>query len=158
MWGASQRALVHRQHKPDPSVFPADIAKTGDFTCDVAPKNIDRHHVTQLQPHLGGLFCGKTDLWWPIIAFRPPFTCGDFGSSGQRVCICDPSVTLHDPMSARDFVSRTTVDLGDDAAQHWGRVNAVHGIICVKSFTETSNLIRLDINEEIAGRYLWQVV
>ena len=155
---ACQRALVHRQNKADPGVLPADIAETGDLGGDVAAQHVDRHCVSQLQPDLCGFLGGKADLGRAVIAFRPPLPGCHFGSGWLRIGIGDAAVAMHNPMPCGELFGALAVDFGDDATQHRSGLDPADGRIGIQPVLKARDLAGLNINKEIAGRYLWKFI
>ena len=60
-------------------------------------------------------------------------------------------------MAASDLFGVVTIDACYDAAQHRGGIDAADGRVVRKDLAVAIDLVRLDVDEEIAGGTLWQL-
>ena len=152
-----QRTGVHGENEADASGGEIHLAKACKRAGDVAPEDVDRHRVADLQAHLLGLFGGETDKGWAFVVFGPPFSRRDTRVLGHVACVGHPAVSFEHPMATRDLACRAVVDLCDDAAQHGGRLDTPDGWIIFQPLNVPVDLVLLDVHEKVTRGHLRQV-
>ena len=158
VWGASgKRTWIHGQHKADPGSREVDFPETRDPGRNVPTKDVHCNLVAEGQAQFNRLLARKRHLRRSGIAFGPPFAVRDLCPLGRTVRVGDATIPLQNPVLARNFLSRLSVDPGDDAPKHRCTFDFLDRRIVIQPNPKVFDLPRLNVDHEEGRRYVRQV-
>src|SRR3546814_192845 len=156
-----QQARREDHHAVDGKVGPVDLAQVGDGHLDVAPQDVDGQLVAGADTQRAADLVVQRNQRGAVIVGRPPFAGRDLVDRARLAHPGEAAVAAEHPLHVArnlELAGRHAVHGGDAPAQHGDLLQLADAGEALHQRIEVLDLVRLDVDEVEARRFLRQAL